>query len=274
VQGESFATVARKHGLGGKDLVFYNFKTFVPNEINWYLANYVGCPEPKPGHKSYEFFGAKYDAATNTGVIFIPLFGNSAADSSNAFGDKVVENYNKSTDKEPGGRCYEACYARVKGASSGAPAVVPALDTISAFGRLWGSYISPKQTWLKLPEEYRGKGAAGAVAYAGLGTLVDSDGIWRGGLKPGAVIQVWKNGADFERVKAGNAVVDGSWGHSFIFLNYVYSGSTIVGMAIADQGYQSGDVLTKRQYAYWVGANLGRPRAVRDPNHVRYGPNP
>jgi hypothetical protein len=41
-----------------------------------------------------------------------------------------------------------------------------------------------------LPEEYRTKGAAGAMASAKLGTIVEADGIWGGMLEPGAVVQV------------------------------------------------------------------------------------
>jgi hypothetical protein len=255
-KGESFFTIAKKHGVKGADLVHYNFKTRNEHEINWYLANYVGCPAPKPGLQYYDFFGAAQDEKKYTGVIFIPRFGEQTPDYLNRLGEKVVENYNKSGNKEPGGRCYEACYARVRDAGKSVGAVVPALDNQSPFGRLWGSYIAPKKTWLELPEEYRGKGAAGAMAWARAGELVGSDGIWSGALEPGAVIQTWKSPGDFEDVKSGDAVVDGSYGHSFIFLNYAYSGSAISGIVIADQGYQSDEPLVKGDYAYWVGANL------------------
>jgi hypothetical protein len=63
------------------------------------------CPAPKPGQKYYEFFGAVRDETKNTGVIFIPMFGEEAADYLNRIGEKVVENYNKSTNRESGGRC-------------------------------------------------------------------------------------------------------------------------------------------------------------------------
>jgi hypothetical protein len=257
-KGETLFTIGKKHSISGADLVFYNFLTKDPGEINWYLANYVGCPAPKPGQKYYEFFGAVRDETKNTGVIFIPMFGEEAADYLNRIGEKVVENYNKSTNREPGGRCYEIAYSRVKEAAKSLGSVLPALDKTSTFGRLWGSHIEPKKTWLDLPEEYRGKGAAGAMAWAKIGTLVDSDGIWRGDLKPGAVIQVWKSPADFDRVKQGDAVVDGSYGHSFIFLNYSYSGSAISGIVIADQGYQDGDPLAKGEYSYWARHALAR----------------
>src|SRR5262249_40434708 len=91
-KGENFLTICRKHSISGADLVFYNFLTRDPREINWYLGNYVGCPAPKPGQKYYEFFGAVRDEMKNTGVIFIPMFGEEAADYLNRIGEKIVEN--------------------------------------------------------------------------------------------------------------------------------------------------------------------------------------
>lgn len=275
-KGESFATLAKRNGVGGRELVQYNFLTSDPQEINWYLANYVGCPAPKAGDRYYGFFGAPFNEAKKTGVIYIPMFGEEAYNHQNRLGQKIVEDYSKSSRKSPGGLCYETCYARVKDAGRTVGTVVPALDNKSTFGRLWGSFIAPKSSWLELPEEYRGKGAAGAMAWAGLGTLVDSDGIWRGDLEPGAVIQTWKKAGDYDSVKEGKSIADSSYGHSFIFLNYVYTGSVISGIAIADQGYQSGKPRTKGDYAYWVGANLVTATASvpTGPRQPLYGPHP
>ena len=55
-----------------------------------------------------------------------------------------------------------------------------------------------------MPDEDKGRGAAGAMAWAGLATLVDTQGVWRGDLEPGGVIQVWGSDADFENAKKGN----------------------------------------------------------------------
>lgn len=256
-RGESFSTIAKKYGVKAADLVQYNFQTSNADEVNWYLANYVGCAAPKPGQQYYAFEGAAYDPMANTGVIFIPTFGESGTDHVNRFGQKIVENYNKAASKTPGGLCYEATYARVSAAAKQVGVALPALDRTGEFGRLWASFIKPKESWLELSEDYRGKGAAGAIASAGLGTLVDSQGIWSGKLKPGAVIQTWKTTSDYERVRDGDKVENDSYGHSFIFLNYVYSGSAVSGIAIADQGFQSGDPLAKGEYGFWVAANLG-----------------
>src|SRR5262245_55534106 len=78
-KGESFFTIAKKHHLGASDLVHYNFRTRNSSEINWYLANYVGCPTPKHGQRYYELAGASYDPVKNTGVIFIPMHGETTS---------------------------------------------------------------------------------------------------------------------------------------------------------------------------------------------------
>lgn len=267
-KGESFTTIAHKTKVSAADLLRYNFLTTDSAEINWYLANYVKCPEPRPGQKYYEFHGAPQDLLRKTGLIYVPTFGEEAANPLNRFGEKVVEEYNASNRKEPGGLCYAACYARVKHAAAALGVPLPAWSDNSVFGALWGSLIA-QPAWKNVPEAYRGLGAAGAVVWAGHGTLVDGVGIWRGDLEPGAVIQVWGSDADFESVKKGKS----AYGHSFVFLNYIYTGSAITGMAIADQGYQSGDPLPRGEWGVWIGANLFR-KPARDPNTVRYGPNP
>jgi hypothetical protein len=187
-------------------------------------------------------------------VIYIPTYGEPPpADATNRFGEKVVANYNASRDKEPGGACYETSYARVKQAGKQVGVTIPALYG-SNFGRLWGSLIA-SSAYADLPEEYRGKGAAGAMAYGGYGTLVDQTGIWAGNLKPGAVIQVWKYMSYYELVRDGEQPPPNT-GHSFVFLHYVRSGSMITGMVIGDQGTQTGEVLTSTSWGFWVGANL------------------
>src|SRR5882672_6316137 len=224
-KGESFFTIARKHK--------------------------VGAPAPKHGQRYFEFAGAPYDPVKNTGVIFIPMHGDTSANALNRFGKKIVENYNNTTNKEPGGLCYETCYNRVKVAARAVGVTIPAWNDGSMFSIIWGTLIAQKG-WEDVPDEYKGRGAAGAMAWKGLATLVDMPGIWRGDLEPGAVIQVWGSEADFENAKAGKS----AFGHSFIFLNYIYSGSAITGMAIADQGYESGEPLAKNEWGVWIGANL------------------
>jgi hypothetical protein len=83
------------------------------------------------------------------------------------------------------------------------------------------------------------------------------------------VIQVWGSADDYANVKQGHR----AYGHSFVFLNYIYSGSAITGMAIADQGFQNDEPLARGDWGVWFGANLFK-KPGREPGHVRYGPNP
>src|SRR4051794_25740340 len=41
--GERWETVADRYGVDVKDLIYHNFKTTRPNEVNWYLRNIIGC---------------------------------------------------------------------------------------------------------------------------------------------------------------------------------------------------------------------------------------
>ncbi|WP_182871178.1 LysM peptidoglycan-binding domain-containing protein [Rhodopirellula sp. JC639] len=254
-EGETFGTIAKDHGLDAKELIRFNFGTLKSAEINWYLVNYVQCPRPSRGQKYVHFRGAKYDAANKTGMIFLP--GAESQPQDNVFGNKVVELYNNLSESEkyPNGLCYQVAYNRVKAAANQVGVALPPLSSRNSFGRLWGSFINTKtNSWFNLPEKYRGKGAAGAMAFAKLGTLVDQNGIWAGNLKPGAVIQTWSTKSNYELVRDNQR--PRGIGHSFIFLRYSTSGSTIDGMHIADQGYQGRRVLARGKWGWWVGANL------------------
>jgi len=53
--GDSWGNVASRDGWANPtDLCEYNFKTRVPEEINWYLKNFVGCTKSNDG-KNYSF---------------------------------------------------------------------------------------------------------------------------------------------------------------------------------------------------------------------------
>ncbi|WP_372894707.1 LysM peptidoglycan-binding domain-containing protein [Stieleria sp.] len=254
-EGETFASIAKDHGLDAKELIRFNFGTLKSAEINWYLVNYVQCPRPSRGQKYVHFRGATYDAAKKSGMIFLPT--GAPQPQGNGFGNKVVELYNalSNSEKYPNGLCYQIAYNRVKAAAIQVGVALPSLSSRTSFGRLWGSFINTKtNSWFNLPEKYRGKGAAGAMAYAKLGTLVEQQGIWAGNLKPGAVIQTWSTKSNYELVRDNKR--PRGIGHSFIFLRYSTSGGNIVGMHIADQGYQGRNVLSRGHWGYWVGANL------------------
>ena len=183
--------------------------------------------------------------------------------------DRIVENYLNSENKEPKGHClsvskgrFEQAYKEVHGHS-----LYQDLPTSMAtktytpkqvFNLLYASASDLSDGWRSLPEEYRGKGNAGAIAYAGMGTIVDSTGIWSGQLQPGALMQVWRFKDDYEKVVQGvNVKKLDPYGHSFIFISYVRDEkNAIIGFKIADQGFQSYRPLVPRDYEVWWAVNL------------------
>lgn len=187
----------------------------------------------------------------------------------NTVANRIVENYLDSKNREPGGHClavskkrFEKAYKDVHGHS-----VYEDLPDSMAtkyysprevFDYLYVSASGTHVGWRSLPEKYRGKGAAGAIAYAGMGTLVDWFGIWSGELKPGAMMQVWKHRNDYEKVVHGVDKKDfDPFGHSFIFMGYVRDEKNkIIGIRIADQGYQSYRPLVPNDYEVWWAVNL------------------
>lgn len=68
LDGDSWASLARKFEMDAKNLIWFNFKTTVRPEINWYLYNYVGCRTPSPRGKSWSF-----SSRDQPGIIWIPL---------------------------------------------------------------------------------------------------------------------------------------------------------------------------------------------------------
>lgn len=195
------------------------------------------------------------------------IFENSEPES--AVSNKIVDNYLNSKNREPGGHClmvsktrFEKAYEEVNGHS-----VYEDLPDSMAtsyytprevFDFLYVSASGIHEGWRSLPIEYRGKGNAGAIAYAGMGTLVNAFGIWSGKLKPGAMMQVWKHRSDYEKVVNGTNNKDfDPFGHSFIFIGYVRNEKNeIIGIRIADQGYQSYRPLLPDDYEVWWAVNL------------------
>lgn len=171
----------------------------------------------------------------------------------NRLGEQVVRNH------RGGGRlhnlCYRDSYRRVRFASrqvSHRP--LSAWNGNSQFCRLWGSLIRNDGVWLTFPEAYRGLGAPGALASIGMGMPVDQQGIWSGWLSPGAVLQTWDTRADYEGVRRGEKT--GVFGHSFVFLRYVWSGFAIVGMKVADNGYHGRAIVKQSAWGFWTATNL------------------
>jgi len=182
---------------------------------------------------------------------------------------KIVENYMNSKNKQPGGHClavskyrFEKAYKDVYKHSvyEDLPDSIatPYYTSKEVFDFLYISASGSHEGWRSLPMGYRGKGNAGAIAYAGMGTLVGSYGIWSGELRPGAMMQVWKHKEDYDKVVMGiNSKDFDPFGHSFIFMGYVRDNdNNVIGIRIADQGYQSYRTLVATDYEVWWAVNL------------------
>lgn len=64
---DNWGSVASKLGIDAKALIFYNYNTNVPEEVNYYLEKNVGCVNLAPDGKNYSFRGA------SPGIIYHPL---------------------------------------------------------------------------------------------------------------------------------------------------------------------------------------------------------
>jgi hypothetical protein len=197
-------------------------------------------------------------------VILETVFPNSSP-----VANTMVETYLKSENKEPEGHClsvskrrFERAYLKVHGHSpyQDLPdSMASKFNTPKqVFDLLYISASEKHRRWRSLPEIYRGKGNAGAIAYAGMGTLVGTSEIWSGELRPGALMQVWRFKDDYEEVVRGTNVKKlDPYGHSFIFIRYLRDEkNAIVGLQIADQGFQSYRPLIPSDYEVWWGVNL------------------
>ncbi len=183
--------------------------------------------------------------------------------------NRIVEDYLNSNKKQPGGHCLTVSKTRFEDAYEsvhGHPIYEDLPDSMATdyytpsevYHNLYVSAQGTHEGWRSLPIKYRGKGNAGAIAYAGMGTLVDWFGIWSGELQPGALMQVWKRRKDYDLVVKGvnNKNFD-PFGHSFIFLGYECDEKNqILGIRIADQGYQSYRPLLPGDYEVWWAVNL------------------
>lgn len=182
---------------------------------------------------------------------------------------QIVDNYYKSENKNPGGNCltisksrFAKAYKDVYGHSfrEDLPDAIATkeLTPQQVFRNLFTTATKSDPEWRNLPREYRAKGNAGAIALAGLGKMIDTEGIWSGKLRPGALVQVWWLREDYEKVRRGIEVKNfDPYGHSFVFLGYELDRmGAITGMRIADQGFQSYRPLVPRDYEVWWGVNL------------------
>ena len=65
--GESWQTLAEKYGISAEEIIYANFQTLVPEEVNWYLKQYVGCTKSTHDGKNWMF-----SSSARPGIIHIP----------------------------------------------------------------------------------------------------------------------------------------------------------------------------------------------------------
>ena len=64
---EDWQSVARKFGVGVQELIWFNFQTVDPPEVNWFLHHHTGCEKVSPSGNNWMFSNR-----ANPGIIFIP----------------------------------------------------------------------------------------------------------------------------------------------------------------------------------------------------------
>jgi hypothetical protein len=64
--GDDWVKIAKRRGIKVWELIYFNFKTTNPREVNFYLERNVGCPEA-PDKKNYMF-----SSSSAPGIIYIP----------------------------------------------------------------------------------------------------------------------------------------------------------------------------------------------------------
>ena len=64
---EDWASVAQKFGVGVQELIYFNFMTNKPDEVNYYLRTFVGCKKISPSGNNWMFSNH-----ASPGIIYIP----------------------------------------------------------------------------------------------------------------------------------------------------------------------------------------------------------
>lgn len=57
--GANWSKIAAEDGWGAWDLIYYNFGTRDPREVNWYLFHFVGCKHSADGRQNLTFQAAR-----------------------------------------------------------------------------------------------------------------------------------------------------------------------------------------------------------------------
>ncbi len=66
--GDSWGSLAAEWGVDVWSLINFNFRTYEPTEVNYYLGEYVGCVLPTADRKNWCF-----SSAADPGIIYRPL---------------------------------------------------------------------------------------------------------------------------------------------------------------------------------------------------------
>ena len=163
--------------------------------------------------------------------------------------------------------CYKGSEERLKRGyqmATGKGFELPADATASEFNAILASMPGRmKDVELK----YRGTGAAGALVYAGLGEFVAQSDIFKGGLRPGAAMQVWGHKEAYDLLRAGEITEGGKrrritgtdanfYGTSFVFIRY----DTETNERILVRHFSGTEWHKKSDFAVWVAANTVEKR--------------
>jgi hypothetical protein len=70
--GENWNTLAARYGWQAREIIQLNFKTASPQEINWYLREYVNCDQPTADGYNWRFStSARNGPSPRAGKIFV-----------------------------------------------------------------------------------------------------------------------------------------------------------------------------------------------------------
>jgi hypothetical protein len=65
--GDDWFSVAGAHGVSAQDLIYFNFRTHDPQEVNFYLRTRVGCVKPTDDRHNWMF-----SSDAHPGIIYLP----------------------------------------------------------------------------------------------------------------------------------------------------------------------------------------------------------
>ncbi len=85
--GDDWTKIAHRRGINVVRLIYFNFKTTNPREVNFYLERNVGCNKQTHDGKNYIF-----SSSASPGIIYLPVEDTviKISDASTTFGDKDV----------------------------------------------------------------------------------------------------------------------------------------------------------------------------------------